>query len=158
MIAGFAVSLACAVAAVVALFGVLAVVLPGRPQPWPVHLTRRTALLAGLSAAAVYTRGLSVVAWSEHQYNNGANSVPAPACRDGFPEETVQHLSHHQSSYLPLRFDCVLDDGTVYSSNPGYVWMNWTSLSLALSCALLVIGMGRLAELRARKEGQLVRG
>ncbi|WP_406358042.1 hypothetical protein OHB56_36150 [Streptomyces sp. NBC_01635] len=100
---------------------------------------------------AVYSLGLSGVLLSEHAFGNGADSIPAPACRDGFDAETRQGLSHHRSSYLPLRFDCVRDDGTVYSSDPSYLWMNWATASLTLVAALLVIGAGYATELRARR-------
>ncbi|AGP61038.1 hypothetical protein [Streptomyces rapamycinicus] len=151
MIVGLGISALCAFGALIALLGVVAMALPGRPQPWPVHLMRRGSWLAAAAAASIYVLGLFAVLTSEHEFNNGADSVPAPACREGFDPDTVQHLSHHRSSYLPLRFDCVLDDGTAYSSDPNYAWMNWTALLLALSGALLAIGAGYVTELRARK-------
>jgi hypothetical protein len=148
---GFGVSTACAVGALVAAAGVVAMALPGRPRPWPVHLMRRAAGAAAWAAAAVYSLGAFAVLMSEQAFGDGANSIPAPACRDGFDPATIEGLSHHRSSYLPLRFDCVREDGSVYSSDPDYVWMNWASASLALSAALLVIGAGCASELRARK-------
>ncbi|MDK1346493.1 hypothetical protein QNO09_24945 [Streptomyces sp. 378] len=148
---GFGVSAACAVGALVAAAGVVAMALPGRPQPWPVHLMRRAAGAAAWAAAAVYSLGASTVLMSEHAFGDGANSMPAPACRDGFDPATMEGLSHHRSSFLPLRFDCVREDGSVYSSDPDYVWMNGASASLALSAALFVIGAGYASELRARK-------
>lgn len=146
------VSLACAVGALVAGAGVVAMALPGRPEPWPDHLMRRAAATAAWAAAAVYSLGFFDVLMSEQAFGDGADSVPAPACRDGFDPDTVRGLSHHRSSYLPLRFDCVREDGSVYSGAPGdYGWMNAASASLALSAALLVIGVGYASELRARK-------
>ncbi|MER6976689.1 hypothetical protein [Streptomyces carpinensis] len=152
MLVGFAVSVVCAVGALIALCGVLSIALPGRPQPWAVPLMQRGALMTGSAAAAVYAWGFFVVALSEHEFGNGADSIPAPACRDGFPRETVQRLSHHRPSYLPLRFDCVLDDGTTYSSDPSYAWLNGTSLALALSALALVIGAGYVTEFGTRKK------
>ncbi|MEU0219741.1 hypothetical protein ABZ281_33710 [Streptomyces sp. NPDC006265] len=149
---GFGVSIACAVGALVAGAGVVAMALPGRPEPWPVHLLRRAAVTAAWAAAAVYSLGFFSVLVAEHAFGDGADSIPAPACRDGFDEATREGLSHHRSSYLPLRFDCVRDDGSVYSSDPGYAWMNGASASLALSAALFAIGAGYASELRARKE------
>ncbi|WP_413098730.1 hypothetical protein [Streptomyces sp. Inha503] len=154
MILGLGISALCAFGALIALIGVLAMALPGRPQPWPLHLMRRGAWLAAAAAASIYALGLFAVLGSEQEFNNGADSVPAPACREGFDPGVVQHLSHHRSSYLPLRFDCVLDDGTVYSSDPRYAWMNWMALLLALSGALLAIGAGYVTELRARKHAR----
>lgn len=151
MIVGLGISAACAIGALIALLGVIAMAFPGRPEPWPVHLMHRAAALAAFTAAAIYILGLSAVLWSEHATNNGADSSPAPACRDGFAADTVRHLSHHRASYLPLRFDCVRDDGTSYPSDPDYVWMNWATLLLLLSCALLIVGAGYVSEFRARK-------
>ncbi|MEU8876224.1 hypothetical protein AB0D24_34810 [Streptomyces javensis] len=151
MIVGLGISALCAFGALIAAVGVVAMALPGRPQPWPVHLMRRGASLAAAAAASIYALGLFAVLTSEQEFNNGADSVPAPACREGFDPGVVQRLSHHRYSYLPLRFDCVLDDGTFYSSDPRYAWMNWMALLLALSGASLAIGAGYMTELRARK-------
>ncbi|MFF7771333.1 hypothetical protein ACFZC7_33090 [Streptomyces massasporeus] len=145
------VSVACAVGALIAALGVVAMAFPGRPEPWPNHLLRRAGATAAWAATAVYSLGLFGVLASEHAFGHGADSIPAPACRDGFDEATREGLSHHRSSYLPLRFDCVRDDGSVYSSDPDYGWMNATSAALALAAALLFIGAGYATELRARK-------
>uniref|UniRef100_UPI0031CEBA52 hypothetical protein n=1 Tax=Streptomyces hawaiiensis TaxID=67305 RepID=UPI0031CEBA52 len=77
--------------------------------------------------------------------------VPAPACRDGFDEAMRPGLSHRRSSYLPPRFDCVREDGSVYSSDPDHGWTNGASAVLALSAALLFIGAGYATEPGARK-------
>ncbi|MFI8894528.1 hypothetical protein [Streptomyces paradoxus] len=148
---GIGVSIACAVGALVAGAGLLAMAFPGRPEPWPVHLLRRAAATAAWAAVAVYSLGFFTVLWSEQAFGDGADSIPAPACRDGFDEATRDGLSHHRSSYLPLRFDCVREDGSVYSSDPDYGWMNGASAALALSAALFAIGAGYATELRARK-------
>ncbi|WP_309097802.1 hypothetical protein [Streptomyces sp.] len=150
MLTGLGVSAVCAVASLIAAAGTAAMALPGRPEPWPVHLMRRAAASAAWAAAAVYSMGFFAVLASESEYNDGANSVPAPACRDGFDPATIQGLSHHRSSYLPLRFDCVRDDGSVYAGEAGYGWMNGATAVLALSAALLAIGAGYASELRAR--------
>ncbi|MFF5966131.1 hypothetical protein ACFY64_20810 [Streptomyces collinus] len=145
------VSVACAVGALIAGLGVVAMAFPGRPEPWPAHLMRRAGTTAAWAAAAVYSLGFFGVLASEHAFGDGANSIPAPACLDGFDEATRAGLSHHRSSYLPLRFDCVREDGSVYSSDPDYGWMNGASASLALLAALFAIGAGYATELRARK-------
>jgi hypothetical protein len=151
VILGLGLFLLCGAGALVALAGAAAMALPGRPQPWPEHLLRRAAVATACGAAAVYSLGLFGVLASEHAFGDGADSVPAPACRDGIAPEVKQGLSHHRASYLPLRFDCVRDDGTVYPSDPDYVWMNWTAASLALATATLAIGAGYAPELRARR-------
>nr|WP_234328052.1 hypothetical protein [Streptomyces sp. NRRL S-37] len=136
----------CAVGAIVAAVGGVAPALPGRPQLRSTRLPRRAA-----AAAAVRSRGSFPVPAPEQAFGDGADSIPAPACRDGFDEETKRGLSHHRSSYLPLRFDCVRHDGSVCSSDPGYVGMNRASVSLTLAAALLVIGAGCATGFRARK-------
>jgi hypothetical protein len=151
VLVGFGISAACAIGALVVAAGTVAMAFPGRPEPWPVHLLRRAAGTAAWAAASVYSLGFFAVLMSEQAFGQGASSVPAPACLDGFDPATVQGLSHHHSSYLPLRFDCVRDDGSVYSSDSSYTWMNWASTSLALSAALLAIGAGYATELRARR-------
>ncbi|WP_217241659.1 hypothetical protein [Streptomyces sp. AC555_RSS877] len=151
MLVAFGLTAACAVGSLIAAARVVAMVFPGRPEPWAVHLLRRAAGTAAWAAAAVYSLGFLAVSMSEQAFGDGADSIPAPDCRDGFDAETKQGLSHHRSSYLPLRFDCVRDDGTVYSSDPGYVWMNWATVSLLLAAALLAIGAGYANEFRARK-------
>ncbi|WDV54672.1 hypothetical protein PV963_32065 [Streptomyces coeruleorubidus] len=153
MLVGLGISAVCAVGALIAAAGVLAMAFPGRPEPWPPLLLRRAAGMAAWAAASVYSLGFFAVWGSEQAFGDGAASVPAPACLDGFAPATIQGLTHHRSSYLPLRFDCVRDDGTVYSSDSSYVWMNWASVSCALAAALLAIGAGYATELRARKAG-----
>lgn len=148
---GFALFLVCAIAVLISAARAAAMALPGRPQPWPDHLLRRTAATLGWAAGAVYALGLAGVAWSEAEVGDGANSTPAPACREGFAPETIEGLTHHRASYLPLRFDCVREDGSVYVSDPDLVWMNWTWAALALTAALLFLGMHYRTELRGRR-------
>lgn len=152
MLLGLGLFVVCAVGALVAAAGVVSAALPGRPGPWTVHLPRRAAAAAAWAAAAVYSLGFFGVVASEQAFGDGADSIPAPACRDGFDEETRQGLTHHRSSYLPLRFDCVRDDGSVHPSDPDHVWMNWASASPALSAALLAAAAAHATgRYRARK-------
>ncbi|MGX1153474.1 hypothetical protein [Streptomyces albogriseolus] len=145
-----ALSLISAIGVLIAAARAAAMALPGRPQPWPDHLLRRAAAALGWAAGAVYALGLAGVAWSEAEVGDGADSTPAPACRMGFDPETIKGLTHHRATYLPLRFDCVREDGSVYVSDPDLLWMNWTWAVLALTAALLFLGMHYRAELRAR--------
>ncbi|MBD0841456.1 hypothetical protein [Streptomyces sp. TRM68416] len=149
LLVGLGISAACAIGALIALAGALAVAFPGRPQPWPVHLMQRSAGAAAAAAAAIYSLGFFAVMDSELEFNDGANSVPAPACREDFDQSTVQGLSHHRSSYLPLRFDCVRADGTTYSADSSYTWMNRATLTLTLSATALAVGATRY---RTRQE------
>lgn len=99
----------------------------------------------------MYCLGFSAVLTSALEFNDGANSVPAPACRESLPPDAASELSHHRYSYLPLRFDCVLEDGTTYASDPGYVWMNRTALSLAACAGVLAVGARPVARMDFRK-------
>ncbi|MGI5428715.1 hypothetical protein [Streptomyces sp. CA-179760] len=151
MLIGLGISAVCAIGALVAVAGVVAMAFPGRPEPWLPLLLRRAATAAAWAAVSVYSLGLFAVLESEWAFGDGASSVPAPACQDGFGPDTIEGLSHHRSSYLPLRFDCVREDGSFYSSDSSYVWMNRASVSFALSAAVLAIGAGYATELRTRK-------
>ncbi|MFJ8714260.1 hypothetical protein ACIRD9_13915 [Streptomyces violaceus] len=151
MLIGLGISAVCAFGALIAAAGVVAMAFPGRPEPWLPLLLRRAATTAAWAAASVYSLGFFAVLQSEWEFGEGASSVPARACLDGFAPHTIEGLSHHRSSYLPLRFDCVREDGTVYAADSSYVWMNWASVSFALSAAGLAIGAGYATELRARK-------
>ncbi|WP_308409000.1 hypothetical protein [Streptomyces sp. AC558_RSS880] len=148
MLSGLGLSAVCAAGALIAAVGIVAMAFHGRPRPRAAHLLRR----AAGTAAAVHSPGFLSVLMSEQAFGDGADSIPAPACRDGFDAETEQGLSHHRSSYLPLRFDRARHDGTVCSGDPGHVRMNGATLSLALAAALLVIGAGHASEFRARKK------
>ncbi|MEL3945463.1 hypothetical protein [Streptomyces alboflavus] len=154
--AGFGVPALCAVGALIAAAGVAAMALPGRPEPWPVHLLRRAAAMAACAAASVYSLGFFAVLMADVAVGDGANSVPGPVCQDGFDEDTVRGLSHGRASYLPLGYDCVRDDGTAYSSSPDYVWMNWATSALALCAVVLAVGAGHVAQARARRAGETV--
>ncbi|MEV8592810.1 hypothetical protein [Streptomyces sp. NPDC052012] len=152
VLVGLGLAAACAIGALIAAAGVVAMAFPGRPEPWVAHLAYRAAGATAGAAASLYSLGFFAVLASEQEFGDGAASIPAPACRDGFDTETTQGLSHHRSSYLPLRFDCVRDDGTVYSSGPDYVWMNWATASLALATVLLLtIGAVCVGRPRTRK-------
>ncbi|WP_405507446.1 hypothetical protein [Streptomyces purpurascens] len=148
---GLGISVVCALGALVAAAGVVAMAFPGRPEPWLPLLLRRAATMFAWAAVSVYSLGLFAVLESEWEFGEGASSVPARACLDGFDPDTIEGLSHHRASHLPLRFDCVRGDGTVYTADSSYVWMNWASVSFALSAAGLAIGAGYATEFRARK-------
>ncbi|MFD0412548.1 hypothetical protein [Streptomyces sp. NPDC127108] len=151
VLVGFGVPALCAIGALIAAVGVAAMALPGRPEPWPVHLLRRAATMTACAAASVYSLGFFAVLTADVAVGDGANSLPGPVCHDGFDADTVRNLSHARPSYLPLGLDCVRYDGTSYASSPDYVWMNWSTLSLALCAVVLAVGAGWAAENRARR-------
>ncbi|MFC9685041.1 hypothetical protein [Streptomyces sp. NPDC056948] len=151
MLIGLGISVICALGALVAAAGVVAMAFPGRPEPWLPLLLRRAATMFAWAAVSVYSLGFFAVLESEWEFGEGASSVPARACLDGFDRETTVGLSHHRASYLPLRFDCVRQDGSLYTADPSYLWMNWASMSCALSAAGLAISAGYATEFRARR-------
>ncbi|MFE6779298.1 hypothetical protein [Streptomyces sp. NPDC057702] len=151
MVIGLGVSGACAVGALIAAVGVIAMAVPGRPEPWAVHLARRAATLCAAAAASLYCLGFFAVLESDLQVDDGAAATPAPACRDGFDTATTEGLTHHRTAYLPLRFDCVRADGSVYSSDPSYAWLNGGTLALALCAAVLALTARHLTRTRARR-------
>ncbi|WJV44309.1 hypothetical protein [Streptomyces flavofungini] len=63
MPAGFGVPALCGIGALVAAAGVAAMALPGRPEPWPVHLMRRAATMAACAADSRARRAV-VTPWS----------------------------------------------------------------------------------------------
>ncbi|MEV6759547.1 hypothetical protein AB0N16_02640 [Streptomyces sp. NPDC051105] len=83
------------------------------------------------------------VALSVNESSHGADSTPAIECRDDFPGD---RLVGQTSSYLPLRFDCVLDDGSTHPSSPGYSWINTLIAVLALAAVLLLVAKRHLGE------------
>ncbi|MGW2083407.1 hypothetical protein ACWCOW_42365, partial [Streptomyces sp. NPDC001939] len=56
----------------------------------------------------------------------------------------------HRTSYVPLRFDCVLDDGTTYPSSSGYAWLNGLTAAFGVTAGVLVVTAGFVTERRAR--------
>jgi hypothetical protein len=69
------------------------------------------ALAAGAFGVGMYLLGALGTALSMNDADHGTDSSPAPACRDA-GRGTV---AEHRAGFLPLRFDCVLEDGTTFS-------------------------------------------
>ncbi|PJN11749.1 hypothetical protein CG723_12895 [Streptomyces sp. CB01635] len=128
----------------------VSVALPGRRADWSLDLLRWCAAMAAAAAAGLYVLGLGAVQLSEHESESGASSSPAPSCRDAVDDSTLQHLVGHRTSYVPLRFDCVLDDGTTYPSSSGYAWLNGLTAAFGVTAGLLVVTAGLVTEARAR--------
>ncbi|CAM5292352.1 hypothetical protein [Streptomyces aurantiogriseus] len=147
---GFALIFAVPVWCIAVVVKLISVALPGRRPDWGVHLLRWSAGMAAAAAIGVYLMAAGAVEFSDHESRSGTNSSPAPACRDGVARETVRHLVGHRASYLPPRFDCVLDDGTTYASSGGYAWMNTLVVVFAVTAAALAVAGRYAAERRAR--------
>ncbi|MET8770225.1 hypothetical protein [Streptomyces sp. NPDC004658] len=115
---------------------VLSVALPGRRPDWRFDLVRWSAWMAGWAAVVLYFLGAGAVALSVHESSSGADSTPAHECRDDFPPGV---LVGQQASWVPLRFDCVLADGSTRPSSPGYFWVNTGVAGLGLAAVTLGI-------------------
>ncbi|MEV5611531.1 hypothetical protein [Streptomyces sp. NPDC052225] len=134
---------------VAVLVKLVSVALPGRRAAWGRDLLRWCAVMAAAAAVLVYVIGLGLVQWAATEAASGANSAPAEPCRH-LGSETLGHLAGHEPSYLPLGFDCVLDDGTLVAGSGGYLGFNAVAAAFALTAVLLLIGMGFWDERRAR--------
>ncbi|MFG3014380.1 hypothetical protein ACGFZB_28965 [Streptomyces cinerochromogenes] len=121
----------------------LSVALPGRRPDWRLDLVRWSAWMAGWAAVMVYLLGAGAVGLSVHESSSGADSTPADECRDDFPPGV---LVGQRASYVPLRFDCVLADGSTHPSSPAYFWLNAAVVGLALATVLLGVTAGALSE------------
>ncbi|AKN71956.1 hypothetical protein QR97_21130 [Streptomyces sp. PBH53] len=110
------------------------VAMPGRRPDWRLDLVRWSAWMAGWAALVLYLLGAGAVAISVHESSSGADSSPAHECRDDFPPGVLVGQS---GSFLPLRFDCVLADGSTRPSSPGYFWINILVLALGLAAVAL---------------------
>ncbi|MBV2355248.1 hypothetical protein KUM39_12850 [Streptomyces sp. J2-1] len=135
--------------ALVVLGKAVSVALPGRRPDWRTDLLRWWAWAGAAGALIAYLTGAFSVSAAVSQSSHGADSTPAQECRD---DPRAGHVVGQRHSWLPLRFDCVLDDGTSYPGDPWIFWANALAAALALSAALAAIGLGYVAELRARKQ------
>lgn len=132
---------------IVVAFKLVSVALPGRRPDWRSDLLRWSARMTGSGAVILYVLGAGAVALSVHESSSGADSTPAHECRDDY---RADHLVGQTASWLPLRFDCVLDDGGTYPSSPAYFWINTLVAVLGLASIALVVANGYAAERRAR--------
>ncbi|MET7283892.1 hypothetical protein ABZS29_37020 [Kribbella sp. NPDC005582] len=112
---------------------------------------RGLALVCGSIAIGGYALGVSLVALAEGESAHGAESSPAPACRQASPTQ-VAHVVDHWASYLPPRFDCRLDDGTTYSAGVVPTGLMPVVLIAALATAGLTVA-ARSGGARSRSAG-----
>ncbi|MFI9586768.1 hypothetical protein ACIHCQ_34185 [Streptomyces sp. NPDC052236] len=129
----------------------ISVALPGRRTDWSVDLLRWCVGMAAAAAVGLCVLGLGMVQFEEHDSQSGADSTPSHSCRD-VPPSTMEHLFGQQPSYLPLGFDCVLDDGTTYPSSDIYAWMNALIVGFGVGAVVLAVAGGFVAERRARAQ------
>ncbi|MEU0332030.1 hypothetical protein [Streptomyces sp. NPDC006193] len=121
----------------------VSVALPGRRPDWPQDLLRWGAWMAGSAAVIVYLLGAGTVAFSVHEASSGADSTPAYECRDDVP---AGRLVGQTASWVPLRFDCVLDDGSTVPSSPAYFWINTLVVGLVLAAVACGVMSGTVSE------------
>jgi hypothetical protein len=110
--------------------------LPGRPPFDGARLARWGAWLLAVVAASVYVLGAGLVLLDVNESSHGADSSPAPACRDADPA-TTEGLWSSRPSYLPLSFTCVRRDGSTYEGEPVLGWCNGLALGGAVGALLL---------------------
>ncbi|MFF4396198.1 hypothetical protein [Streptomyces sp. NPDC001480] len=118
----------------------VSVVLPGRRPDRRPGLLRWSAWMAGWAAVILYLLGAGAVAFSVHESSSGADSTPALECRDDFPPGV---LVGQTASWVPLRFDCVLADGSTHPSSPAYFWINAFVVGLGLAAVVLAVSAAR---------------
>ncbi|MEW2391106.1 hypothetical protein AB0933_22415 [Streptomyces venezuelae] len=135
-----------AVAVVVKL---VSVALPGRRPGWGRDLLCWSAGMAAVGAVITYAIGLGTVQWNAGEAESGAGSSPAVPCRS-LPPDALDRLAGHEPSYVPLGFDCLLDDGSVVAANGPYTSLNIAAAAFALAAVLALIAVGFLDEYRAR--------
>lgn len=126
--------------------------LPGRRPGGAAAALRWFALMTAAGALGLYVLAAGAVALADHESRSGADSSPAPACRDGFPRDTVEHLVGHRTSYLPPRFDCVRDDGTTYPGSGAYDGWNALTAGFAVLAPALEIAARYARSRRSRTE------
>ncbi|MFJ8006693.1 hypothetical protein [Streptomyces fagopyri] len=136
---GLAALLATPIWAIAVVVMLLSVALPGRRPDWGVRTLRWGAAMTAAAAVLLLFMGLGAVEQSDNESRSGADSSPAPACRDAAPH-LQEHLVGRRASYLPPVFDCVLDDGTTYPSSEGYAWLNGLVVTFAVASVLLAMG------------------
>jgi hypothetical protein len=83
----------------------------------------------------------------QSESSHGTSSSPAPACQREF-HETVRG---HRAGYFPLRFDCVLDDGTTSSAGIVSGWP--TPVTAVLTAAGLWLWLAPSERIASRARG-----
>ena len=114
----------------------------GNPrQDW----LRMAALLAGSGAVSVYVWGILHVTWAVMEAEDGGtDSSPLIPCREaGVP--IIDHVRGYDVDFVPLRFQCQLDDGSAYTTSAVPAYVNPAAALLGLTAVIC----GRLAADRA---------
>ncbi|MEU6444685.1 hypothetical protein [Streptomyces sp. NPDC047046] len=134
-----------------ALFKAVSLALPGGAPRERGALARWGARLLAVLAVSVYVLGAGLVLFDVNESSHGADSSPAPACRD-VDAATAEGLWSARHSYLPLGFTCVRQDGSTYAGEPVLRWCNGVGLG-GLVGAVLLSGTA-VAASRREPEGE----
>jgi len=125
----FLLLLVCLVVA--ALWGLALTVLGVMKRRW-IPVVRGVALVCGALGFGGYVVGFALVAMAQGEASHGTDSSPAPACR----QANLGTVTSHRVGYFPLRFDCVLEDGTTRSAGVVSGWLT------PVTVGLMVAGVG----------------
>ncbi|WAL93279.1 hypothetical protein [Streptomyces sp. Je 1-369] len=127
----------------------VSVALPGRRPDWARDLLGWSSGMAAVGAVITYAIGLGSVQWHASEAESGAGSSPAVPCRS-LPPDALDRLAGHEPSYVPLGFDCLLDDGSVVAGSGSYTLLNAAAAAFALAAVVALIAVGFVDEYRAR--------
>jgi hypothetical protein len=94
---------------------------------------RGLAWACGTLGVCGYVLGAAAVLLAQSEADHGTDSSPAPACRQAGLGTVTER---HRAGYLPLRFDCVLDDGTTRSAGVVAGWLT------PVTVVLMATGLG----------------
>ncbi|GAA2386745.1 hypothetical protein GCM10010420_06980 [Streptomyces glaucosporus] len=148
---GMAAVLAIPVWLITVVVKLVLVALPRRRPDWGVNLLRWGSVMAAVAAADLYLIGLGLVRFAASESESGTDSAPSPSCRDEVPG-AIESIAGYEPSYVPLGFDCILDDGTTYPGSGIYAWLNGIVLAFVVAAIALRVAGGYAAERRARKQ------
>src|SRR5688500_6505147 len=84
-----------------------------------VPVVRGLALVCGALGVIGYASGAVLVMVTHSESSRGADSSPSRACR----QANLGAVTGHRAGYFPLRFDCVLEDGTTRPSGVVSGWL-----------------------------------
>lgn len=97
---------------------------------------RMAALLAGSGAVSVYVWGMLHVTWAVMEAEDGGTgSSPLIPCREaGVP--IIDHVRGYDVDFIPLRFQCQLDDGTAYTTSDVAAYVTPAAALLGLTAVI----------------------
>ncbi|MER7661937.1 hypothetical protein [Streptomyces sp. NPDC096193] len=68
------------------------------------------------------------------------------------PPGTLDQLAGHEPSYIPLGFECLLEDGRIVAADGPYSVLNLLTAAFTLAAVLSLLVVGFLDEYRVRAE------